>query len=98
MAKALLKVAALVPPGRSETLAMAGLHREGTIEARVRALVARADAPAAASGLGDSEAAEGAGRALWLAGGLVLLAAAAAYALSALPVVHQRLERLVHLF
>jgi hypothetical protein len=58
MAKALLKVASLVPPGHSQTLAMAALHREGTIEARVRALVARADAPAAASRLGDLKGAE----------------------------------------
>jgi Zn-dependent protease with chaperone function len=87
LARALLKVARLVPPSGGLELAMASLHHEGSLASRVQALV---QAPPASSG---TEAA-GAGSRQRLAIGL-LIAAAVAGAMASLAVVYQALERLV---
>ena len=89
LARALLKVAALAPPGRRLELAAAALHREGTIAARVRALVlsheegASFEAPAAPNGTRR-----------WALPLAAALLAAASVSLSS---AHRLLEALVHL-
>jgi Zn-dependent protease with chaperone function len=91
LARALLKVARLVPPSGGLDLALASLHHEGSLAERVRALV---EAPPAPSG----EAAVGrrAGSREGLVIGL-LIATGVASALAALSAVHQGLEGLVQL-
>ena len=92
LARAILKVARLVP---AERLApdLASFHLEGSLAARVHALVdgpqdGRRTAPAASPR---------SGRGARLAIGLVLAAAGLASALGALPALHEALERLVRL-
>jgi bla regulator protein blaR1 len=88
LARALLKVAALVPPGRRLELGVAALHREGEIAARVRALVLSHE-----GGASDAhERAPGARR--WP---LPVAAGVLAAAWASLPAVHHLLETLVHL-
>jgi Zn-dependent protease with chaperone function len=90
LARALLKVAALLPPGRRLELAGAGLHREGTISSRVRALVVRHEQGVApGSHLRSTESA-----CTWV---LPVAALALAGAWVPLPAVHRVLETLVHL-
>ena len=90
LAQALVKAAALVPPGQRLEMSAAALHRDGSLEARVRALLEAHDheAPPDPCGLGS-------------VGGASLLAVAALFLLvvgsSALPAVHLVLEGLVHL-
>jgi hypothetical protein len=90
LARALLKVASLAPPGYRLETTLAGLHRDGAIAERARALVE------AASGDGPLEPEAGrepgARRAPWLAG--ALFTAAGVLLLSR---VHSLLEALVHL-
>ena len=89
LARALLKVAALVPPDRRLEVSFAALHREGSLSARVVALVRASEAPWPCTAGPAPES-----RVLLLAG---LAAAAVAAASSALlPLVHRLLERLVH--
>lgn len=88
LAQALVKVAALVPPGQRFDMSVTALQRDGSLAARVRALVEAHDGPAPKGSLAP-----------WRGVGLVVLAALAALALgpSALPAVHRGLEQLVHL-
>ncbi len=89
LAQALVKVAALVPAGQRFETSVAALHREGSLAARVRALVEAHDGPSPA------------GTPPWRARGVGLLVVTAFVALalgsSALPAVHRGLEQLVHL-
>jgi len=102
LAGALLKVAGLVPAGRRLDLAVAALHREGCIAARVRFLLAAHDSPALlASPAGPASpgfpllngAAPFPLAVVLLAFALALVATAIAL----LPAVHRILEALVHL-
>jgi len=93
LARALLKVAALVPADRRLHTGLAALHREGSLAARVRALVGASDVitPRASPAVGSGHA-----RGIVL---LVLLAGApslAAAVVAMLPAVHRLLEGLVH--
>ena len=90
LAQALVKVAALVPPGERLEMSAAALHREGSLAARVRALLQAHDheAPADAFGPGPVR-----GASLLALSALFLLVVAS----SALPGVHHVLEGLVHL-
>ncbi len=90
LAWALLKVARLTPPDHSLETTLAGLHRDGAIADRARALVE------AASGDGVVGLGVGSERSLhrgkWLAGPLFVVSG-----LLLLPQVHALLEDLVHL-
>jgi Zn-dependent protease with chaperone function len=104
LARTLLKVAALVPQGHGLELPLAALHREGLLEARVRALVARADATALRADPARANAAAGGGRGgpvvrsrAWGFGLAALAVSVLAAGAFALPFVHRVLERLVHL-
>ena len=90
LAQALLKVAALVPPGRKLEMSEATLHREGSLATRVRALLEAHDRGGPADARGPSPV-RGAG--LLAAALLVMLAVGS----SALPAVYLALEGLVHL-
>jgi Zn-dependent protease with chaperone function len=92
LARALLKVAALMPSGRRPHLAVAALHREGGIAARVQMLLRAHDGHA--EGAGAERRASPAARRV-----LALLVAAAVMALASdsLPLVHRLLEGFVHL-
>ena len=90
LARALLKVAALLPPGHRLETTLAALHREGAIAERARALVDAHDRGVRR----EPEARRG--RALWLAASIVACLLAAA-GLALLPPVHGLLEALVHL-
>jgi Zn-dependent protease with chaperone function len=90
LAGALLKVAELVPEGRRLDLAMAALHREGGIAARVRALLAAHDARGEPV---PNTSGFRAGRAALFLGAAAVVAQAAAPH----PLVHRVLEALVHL-
>lgn len=94
LARAILKVARLVPPGGRLAVAVASFHHDGSLAARVRALVAgppRPDPDAASlRGTGPS----GLAIRLVLA---ALLAAAVVGAPAGLAALHDALERLVHL-
>ena len=96
LARTLLKVAALVPPGQRLDATVAALHRDGALCGRVRALVSAHDRATASEagrpGSGRTPA-RGLGAALALAALSTLVAAAA---LSLRPV-HGLLETLVHL-
>jgi beta-lactamase regulating signal transducer with metallopeptidase domain len=94
LARTLLKVAALVPPGRPIEMAAAALHREDMLEGRVRALIAHAEGPA----LPAPSVARASLRSPWSIGLLGLAALATFVSATALPVVHRLLEGLVHLF
>ncbi len=91
LARALLKVARLVPASGGLDLALASLHHEASLASRVHALVeatpARPGGTAAATGAGSQER---------FAIGL-LIATGVATAFAALAVVHQGLEGLVRL-
>lgn len=94
LARALLKVASLVPPGQRLDAAVAALYRDGSLSARVRALVAaheRAVAGGSGPPRGDQEV-RGLGTALG-----VTVAAALVAAGFALRPVHGLLEALVRL-
>jgi bla regulator protein blaR1 len=91
LARALLKVARLVPPSGGLDLALASLHHEASLAARVQALV-----EAIPAGPGGAAAARGAGSRERLATSL-LIAIGVASAWAALAVVHQGLEGLVRL-
>lgn len=96
LARALLKVAALVPPGRGLDAALVAFHRDGSLSARVRSLVAaheRTFASAASPDQAHRPVKRGLGAALTVA---VLSALVVAGSLS-LPLVHGLLESLVHL-
>jgi Zn-dependent protease with chaperone function len=96
LARTLLKVASLVPPGQRLDAAIAALHRDGSLSARVRALVAAHDRAArgeAGRVRDDQTAARGVGAALAVAA-LAGLVAGSAFALRP---VHGWLETLVHL-
>jgi Zn-dependent protease with chaperone function len=89
LARALLKVAALLPPGKTLDLAMASLHREGGLAARVRALVGAHEGRSPLS-LPVGAGARPTRAALFLAGGLLALGLL-------LPAVHRALEAIVKL-
>ena len=96
LARALLKVASLVPPGQRLDAAVAALHRDGSLSARVRALVAAhegADTNPEEPARPDRSAKRGLGTVLAVAT-LAVLATAGALALRP---VHGLLEALVHL-
>ena len=90
LAHVLVKVAALVPSGRSLELGLVGLHHEGSLAARVRALLEAHDRAAPP---------EPSGPRLLRGAGIVALSALAllGIASSAFPAVHEVLESLVHL-
>ena len=90
LAQALVKVATLVPPGARLEMSAATLHREGSLAARVRALLQAHDhqAPAQAQGPGPVR-----GASLLALAALLLLVVGS----SAFPAVHLVLEGLVHL-
>ena len=97
LARTLLKVASLVPPGQRLDAAVAALHRDGSLSARVRALVAAHDQPSASR---TPRAESGPG----VAHGLAVAFAGAALAtvlfgpgFVSLRAVHGLLEALVHL-
>ena len=94
LARAILKVARLVPPSGRLDLVLASLHHEdeGSLAARIRTLV---ETPPAAPGQ-PTPAQRRAGSGGRFAIGL-LIATGLAGALAALPVVHQGLEGLVQL-
>jgi Zn-dependent protease with chaperone function len=94
LARALLKVASLVPPGQTLDAAVAAVHRDGSVCARVRTLVAaheQAVRPAAA--LADRPA----GSVRDTAFALAALAALIAVGALSLRPMHGLLEALVHL-
>jgi Zn-dependent protease with chaperone function len=94
LARALLKVASLVPPGQRLDAAVAALHRDGALSSRVRALVAahdQADGPAAAP------ADRSVGRVPDTTLALAALAALIAIGALSLRPVHGLLEVFVHL-
>ena len=95
LARALLKVASLVPPGQRLDAALAALHRDGSLSARVRALVAAHEGATGGDGTGRGSrpALPGLGPALVIPA-LPLLAAAA---VSPLRPLHDLLESFVHL-
>ena len=96
LARALLKVAALVPPGRGLDAALVAFHRDGSLSARVQSLVAaheRTFASGASPGQAHRPVKRGLGAALTVT---VLSALVVAGSLS-LPLVHGLLESLVHL-
>jgi Zn-dependent protease with chaperone function len=90
LARVLLKVAALLPPGRRLELAGAALHREGAIASRVCALVVCHDEGAGREAQASS--AEGARR--WA---LPLAFIGLVTAWTSLHAIHRLLETLVHL-
>ena len=92
LASALLKVAGLVPPGHRLELAMASLHREGGIAARVRVLLAAHD-----DGRGPTLVSSTLASNALRAAPSLMLGILVALAASALPPVHALLEALVHL-
>ena len=94
LARTLLKVASLVPPGQRLDAAVAALHRDGSLSARVQALVAAHDRLSAGGIPGPG-----------VAHGLAVAFAGAALAtvlfgpgFVSLRAVHGQLEALVHLF
>lgn len=94
LARALLKVASLVPPGQRLDAAVAALHRDGSLCARVRALVAAHDR----SGVGRSESDLGATHGLRVTVvGATVVAVLVAPGFVSLHAVHGWLEALVHL-
>jgi Zn-dependent protease with chaperone function len=96
LARTLLKVASLVPPGQRLDAAVAALHRDGALSARVLALVAaqeRADAGGVALTRTGRRAPPGLAAALVAAA----LAALAVASDSSLRTTHALLESLVHL-
>jgi Zn-dependent protease with chaperone function len=96
LARALLKVASLVPPGQRLDAAVAAFHRDGSLSARVRALVAAhegADANEAQPARCGGSVRRGLGTVFAVATLAVLVAAGAL----ALRPVHGLLEALVHL-
>jgi Zn-dependent protease with chaperone function len=98
LARALLKVAALVPAGGRLELAMASLHRERSLASRVRDLLAAADAGVDHGSRDSSRSAARVG--LVVAGAastLLLLPSAGAALAPLLRGVHGILERAVHL-
>ena len=90
LAQALMAVAALVPPGQRLELSVATVHREGSLAARVRALLRAHDRGGSVSGSGPWPLREA---------GVVALAVFFLLVVgsSTLPVVHRVLEGLVHL-
>lgn len=95
LARALLKVAALVPADRRLDAGLAALHRQGSLAARVRALAVASDevAPRIPPAVGRSQS-----RHIVV---LALIACApllASAAVALLPSVHRLLEGLVHAF
>jgi Zn-dependent protease with chaperone function len=95
LARALVKVASLVPPGQRLDAAVAALHRDGCLAARVRALVAAHDAEGRGGAPPARTRTSAPGLDVALAV-LVLLALGSAGS-SALRPVHGALEALVHL-
>lgn len=91
LARALLKVASLVPPGERLEASFAAFHRDGSLDARVRSLVAAHDRSAA----GDAPASAGGRRVAGLA--VLALPLFGAIALLCLRPVHVLLEALVRL-
>ena len=96
LARALLKVAALVPPGQELDAALVAFHRDGSLSARVRGLVA-AHERAVASTPGPGQAPRPDERGLDTALGVAVLSALAVAGSLSLPLVHRLLESLVHL-
>jgi hypothetical protein len=94
LARAILKVARLVPPGGRLDLAVASFHHEASLASRVRALVARSE---------RAHQKRVPRRGSWpraLVSRAVLaaaLAAALAFSSAGLAALHGALERLVHL-
>jgi hypothetical protein len=93
LARALLKVASLVPPGQRLDASVAALHRDGSLSARVRALVAAHDRAGTRPARCDPSAGDGPAEGLAVAVLAVLATAGAA----SLGPVHGLLEALVHL-
>lgn len=91
LARALLKVAASVPPGQRLDAAVAAFQRDGSLAARVRALVAARDEPVRRC----ERLHRGGGLAALLAA--LSLPALVAAAAASLGPVHRALESLVHL-
>jgi Zn-dependent protease with chaperone function len=97
LARALLKVASLVPPGQRLDAAVAALHRDGSLSARVRALVAAHDQPSA-SGTSRPESDPSVAHGLGVAfAGAALAAVLFGPGFVSLRAVHGLLEALVHL-
>ena len=96
LARALLKVAALVPPGRGLDAALVAFHRDGSLSARVRGLVA-AHERAVASAAGPGQVPRPVKRGLGAALGVAVLSALVVAGSLSLPLVHGLLESLVHL-
>lgn len=92
LARAIVKVAGLVPPGVRLDVAMASVHHEGSLASRVRALVEAPRGPAAEVASRPGLAARR--LAIRVAVALVLALAGSSPALATL---HGALERLVHL-
>jgi Zn-dependent protease with chaperone function len=96
LAQALLKVAALVPPGQGLDAALVAFHRDGALSTRVRGLVAaheRDVARATGSGKAHRPVRRGLGAAL----GVAVLSALVVAGWLSLALVHGFLESLVHL-
>jgi Zn-dependent protease with chaperone function len=92
LARAVLKVARLLPPGGRLEAAVAGFHHEGCLAARVQALV---EGPELASPKRASS--HGVARLAVVIGLAAVLAGAVAGPQSILAALHAALERLVHL-
>ena len=96
LARALLRVAALVPPGQGLDVALVAFHRDGSLSARVRGLVA-AHERAVASAPGPGQAPRPRKLGLGAAFGVAVLSALVVAGSLSLPLVHGLLEALVHL-
>ena len=96
LARALLKVAALVPPGQGLDAALVAFHRDGSLSARVRGLVAAHERDGA-SAAGPGRAPRPVKRGLGAAFGVAVLSALVVAGSLSLPLVHGLLESLVHL-
>jgi Zn-dependent protease with chaperone function len=97
LARTLLKVAALVPPGQRLDAGVAALHRDGSLSARVQALVAAHD-QASASRIPRAESGPGIAHGLGVAfAGAALAAVLCGPGFVSLRTVHGLLEALVHL-
>ena len=96
LARALLRVAALVPPGPGLDTALVAFHRDGSLSARVRGLVA-AHERAVATTPGPGQAPRPTKRGLGAALAATVLSALVVAGSLSLPLVHGLLESLVHL-
>ena len=97
LARTLLKVASLVPPGQRLDAAVVAIHRDGSLSARVRALVAAHDQPSP-SGTPRAESVPRVAHGLAVAfAGAALATVLVGPSFVSLRAVHGLLEALVHL-